>query len=578
MYASRHAIVTRLIVLLSICSPFAVVTALAQMTGPPPELRQVIDATVDVLKASDEQSLDAFTRAHLSPDYRDSMTDQQRVAHMQAIRKAVHSRDDSLSVEADPDGARLVFGSDPPVEVRVATGPKTQWKISSISVLPAAATGKALDPRSKAMHDHAKAIEKIGNLQPEVALEMLEKDHFSPGLFKDGQREVLLGKLAVLKRVIAAASIIDIVRDGDRELMKFRGDRRADVAFGMSDQAPFLINSFDIIDAPVDDAPPIEALAWGQLEARFEQAEKAGFSGVVVARQNGKSVIARGFGHADGAAGKAPALDTVFDIGSMPIDFTRIAILTLNQQGKLGMDDRIDRFFPKVPADKASITIAQLMGGGSGLANFHHRDTDADRDLSWIDRDTAVKRIVEQPLLFAPGASRSHSHSAFGLLAAIVEISSGQSYGDFMRRILFEPAGMTRTGFYGESLGLADNAFAVGLGNKASEPNIPPRWGPTSWLVMGSGGMVSSVADMQRGFDFLRTGKLLEGKYLREYLGPRIAIGGTDRGFLFLRVAGDDDSVLFLASNSQQGPAGIESLLPSLIELVRPGKHAAERK
>ena len=572
MHGSKQSISSMFSVMLSLCLAFAAVTALAQMSGPPPELRPVIDATVGVLRASDDQSVQAFARDHLSAAYRDSMSDEELAAHMAKIRAALRSSGDELSVEADPDGARLIFGNDQPVEVRVATGPRTQWKISSITLLPSAASEPATALRRKTLNDHAQAIEEIGRLQPEAALDILEQNHFVAGLIKPGQRDAWLGKLAALRRAIAGAGMISVEAAGDGEIIKFRGDRNADVVYGTTREAPFLIDRFEINDSPAEAAPRVEALEWGQLEPRLRKAEAAGFSGVAVARHNGKTVISRGFGHADGANGAAPTVDTVFDVGSIPMDFTRVAILTLNQQGKLAMDDRIGKFFAGVPADKAAITIAELMSGRSGLANFHHRDSDADRDLSWIDRDTAVQRILEQPLLFAPGTSRSNSHSAFGLLAAIVEIVSGQGYGDFLDQILFQPAAMKRTGFYGETLGLAESAFAVGPGTQSSTPNIPPRWGPASWLVMGSGGMVSSVADMQRGFDCLKAGKLLQGKFLQEYLQARLASGGTDRGFLFLRVAGDNDSVLFLASNSPLGAAGIEGLLPSLIEMVRSGK------
>jgi CubicO group peptidase (beta-lactamase class C family) len=254
----------------------------------------------------------------------------------------------------------------------------------------------------------------------------------------------------------------------------------------------------------------------------------------------------------------------------MPIDFTRVAILFLVQTGQIAMEDRIGNYFDNVPDDKREITIASLMEGSSGLANFHHRDSDADRDLSWIDRDTAIHRILEQPLLFEPGKGKSHSHSAFGLLAAIIEIATGKDYGDYLHEILFDPAGMRRTGFYGESLGLADSEFAVGYGEQASTPNIPPRWGPASWLVIGSGGMVSSIADMQRGFDHVNSGKLLTGDRLREYQRAKLAIGGTNRGFFFLRIAADDGSVLFLASNAMQDPQEESDLVESLISMLRP--------
>jgi CubicO group peptidase (beta-lactamase class C family) len=115
------------------------------------------------------------------------------------------------------------------------------------------------------------------------------------------------------------------------------------------------------------------------------------------------------------------------------------------------------------------------------------------------------RRIFAAPLLFAPGSQRRHSHAAFGLLASLIERASGASYGDYIRARVFEPAGMRRTGFYGDRMGLNVDQFAVGGGPRfVGRPNIPPNWGPTSWLVMGSGGMVSTLADLERFDDFAR--------------------------------------------------------------------------
>jgi CubicO group peptidase (beta-lactamase class C family) len=288
-------------------------------------------------------------------------------------------------------------------------------------------------------------------------------------------------------------------------------------------------------------------------------------------------VLARGYGRVGPRTDGPPTLDTVYDIGSMPIDFTRAAILFLCQTGRASLDDPIGRHIAGVPADKAGITLGQLMEGRSGLANFHFRDTDADKDLAWIDRDTALKRIFEQPLLFAPGTGSSHSHSAFGLLAAVVENVSGQAYGDFLRETLFGPAGMKRTGFYGESLGLPDSAFAVGSGQAASTPSIPPRWGPASWLVIGSGGMVSSVGDMRRGFEYIASGRLLRGPWLQRYLVARVGIGGSDRGYLFLRVTADDGSAVYLASHSHRQAGDDGRLVQGLIGLVLPDRDSGPR-
>ena len=165
-----------------------------------------------------------------------------------------------------------------------------------------------------------------------------------------------------------------------------------------------------------------------------------------------------------------------------------------------------------------SITIRHLMTGRSGLPDFHDIPSDDNPDHTWIDRDEAVKRIFAQKLLFAPGEGPRHSHSAWGMLAAIIEVVSGQSYPQFTKERLFEPAGMKDTGFFGDQI--PEDRIAVGYGfKKSSEPNSPPNWGKTSWLVMGSGGQVSTLSDMLRWETIMKSGEILSPESKKLYLG-----------------------------------------------------------
>ena len=168
-----------------------------------------------------------------------------------------------------------------------------------------------------------------------------------------------------------------------------------------------------------------------------------------------------------------------------------------------------------------------------------------------------------------PGTERLPSHSAFGLLAALVERASGQPYQDFLRTNFFEPLGMDVTGPFGEDFGLPLERFATGYGSSAvGEPNIPPFWGPTSWLVQGSGGMVSNPADMRRWFDGLRGGEILRGDALDAYLNRGSALGASDRGFFFGHFWAGGDDMVFLAINGGSDSEAVEELVRSLMALV----------
>jgi uncharacterized protein (TIGR03067 family) len=301
-------------------------------------------------------------------------------------------------------------------------------------------------------------------------------------------------------------------------------------------------------DRPGTTGQPPE-VTWESLDARMKWEADQGFSGVVLVARDGKTVFHKAYGMANREKKIAMRPDTILAIGSTPIDFTKAAILLLAEAGKLSLEDPITKHFDKVPKDMKSVTIAHLMTGRSGLPDFHHLPTDRNRDHSWIDRAEAVRRIFDQKLLFEPGKERKHSHSAFGLLAAIVEIVSGQTYQEFTREHLFKPAWMTDTGFHGDKY--AEERMAVGYGPFTDGMvNAPPYWGKTSWLVMGSGGQVSTAQDMWRWTKAVKGGKILSKESLKLYSGPGegMLVGGDEHGF-YIMYAGNPRSFMVVMSN-----------------------------
>jgi CubicO group peptidase (beta-lactamase class C family) len=306
--------------------------------------------------------------------------------------------------------------------------------------------------------------------------------------------------------------------------------------------------------------PP--SVSWDSLETRMKWEADLGFSGIVLVARDGKVVFHKAYGMANRAKRIAMRPDTILAIGSTPIDFTKAGILVLAGRGKLSLKDPITKYLDGVPEDKKAITIEHLLTGRSGLQDFHDLPRDPNPVHSWIDRGEAVRRILDQKLLFEPGKGRKASHSASGLLAVLIEIVSGQSYQDFTREHLFKPAGMKDTGFFGEKY--AEERMAVGYGRrKDGEINAPPYWGKTSWLVMGSGGQVSTAEDMWRWIQAIKGGKILSRDLLKIYAGQGegMLVGGDMYGFEIM-YAGNPRSFMVVMSN-----AGTSKQMPRLRRL-----------
>ena len=315
-----------------------------------------------------------------------------------------------------------------------------------------------------------------------------------------------------------------------------------------------------------------EKLKWSldKLDEEFRKLEADGFAGLVSVVKDGELKFQKGFGMANDERQLPNTPETIFAIGSRPIDFTVAAIMLLEQQGKLQFNDPINSHFENVPPDKEGMTINHLLTGRSGLPDFFHKESDWDADLHYIDRNTAVNRLLNQNLLFKPGTSRSHSHGAFGLLAALVEIKSGMPYMEFLSKNFFIPAGMTKTGEYGDRKNFKIEAFAVGGGPQfIGLPNIPPNWGPTSWLVKGSGGMYSTLGDLQRFYKLVRHGDVLNSKNSRHFKGASANVDGSVRGFELFSAYTPPGNEVYLFLNKPGDLEKRRQVFRALEELIR---------
>ncbi|MBT8131528.1 MAG: beta-lactamase family protein [Gammaproteobacteria bacterium] len=434
-------------------------------------------------------------------------------------------------------------------------------------LLAATAFAAPENDRDAAIFEHVMAFENSGDVDPAELVREFEAERLAAAWLAQTTHEE---RLALLRGIQKAAALAGgaIVGENNGEIrLELMGRTPFVVLFRVQEEPPYAITALRTEAG----ASRLE-VTWDSVGELVSGMEEKGFAGVLYVARDNETVVRDAYGLSNRALGYDTKPDTVFGIGSTPIDFTVAGVLLLAQQEKLSLDDTIDAFFDNVPADKRRLTIRHLISGQSGLPDFHHIGSDWDTDLAWIDRVEAVRRILAQPLLFAPGEGNAHSHSAYGLVAAIIERVSGQGYFEFLSAAFFEPAGMLRTGMYGDDGGLDLRAFAVGYGpSSVGVPNIPPNWGRTSWLVMGSGGMYSTLGDMLRFYRFVQSGDLLDKKHARRMGGERVAIGGSDRGFYFFYATNGRGNAAMLMTNGEGRTPEIRGLSQALESLVMSG-------
>ncbi|MGB5725179.1 MAG: serine hydrolase domain-containing protein [Parasphingorhabdus sp.] len=409
------------------------------------------------------------------------------------------------------------------------------------------------------------ALERTAQQPLADVIAEFESGRFAPTYQAATTPEERRALLEQIRTAAAQAGGVGIDQEDDGYVMTFDGPATYLVRVTLAKIAPFGITALSI-----DRMAEATAIQLETLESEIDSLmAEGGRSGVVYVAIDGKVALEKAYGMANADLGTANTIDTVFGIGSRPIDFTVAAIYLLEQRGKLGLDDRLDQYFPDAPADRAGMTLRQMMTGKSGLPDFPVNDSDWDADLGWIDRAEFERRTMATPLLFEPGNGDAHSHWAFGVLAAIVERVSGQGYYPFLRENFFDPAGMARTGNYGESRGLKLTDFAAGGGKQVGVPNIPPNWGPTSWLVMGSGGMFSTLGDLRLFYSHVTRGGVLEQRYIEHFLTPSANLDGSDRGFELFSFTDEnrsDEVYVFLNNGGQEA---MRPLVRPLVQLLK---------
>jgi CubicO group peptidase (beta-lactamase class C family) len=293
-----------------------------------------------------------------------------------------------------------------------------------------------------------------------------------------------------------------------------------------------------------------------------------GFSGSVLIVIDGQAVLRKGYGSADPEHAIPNSASTLFDIGSLTKQFTATAILLLEAKGKLSTQDPIARHLSDVPPDKQAITIHHLLTHTSGIAG-----TLTTIGSLTIDREEMLRKVFEAPLEAPPGARFHYSNTGYGVLAAIVEKTSGFAFERFLTDNLFAPAGMKHTGFCQQS-NLSRESIAIGFEDSRRIGSAVDGW--YSWALRGAGGVLSSIEDMEKWEDAL-AGRSFLAKEVRAKLyvpaletyaygwrvrkderGKLIAEhGGTTRGFeaKYRRQLEENASIVILANNRDLGPS-----------------------
>ena len=257
--------------------------------------------------------------------------------------------------------------------------------------------------------------------------------------------------------------------------------------------------------------PPTATLAVRDASAEdaylTQLAASGTFRGSVLIAHDGMVLLSKGYGLADEARNIPNTPQTRFRIGSITKQFTAMAIVILQERGKLQVQDHVCLYVPDCPVDWQPITLKHLLTHTSGIPDYINQPD----FLSFIGTpatpEQLVARFKDVPLLFTPGDHWSYSNSGYTLLGYIIERVSGETYAQFLQENIFDPLQLRDTGYDTNNPPLPQHATGY------ISPHVEPVYIDMSELY-AAGALYSTVEDLERWDQALAMGRLVSQQSL----------------------------------------------------------------
>jgi CubicO group peptidase (beta-lactamase class C family) len=248
---------------------------------------------------------------------------------------------------------------------------------------------------------------------------------------------------------------------------------------------------------------------------------------ILVAKE-GKPLYKKGFGYAD-IKNKVPATpDTKFRIGSVTKQFTAAAILKLQENNLLSVNDKLSKFIPDFPRGD-EVAIHHLLTHTSGIHSYTGESDFVGRVTKTILPDTLINEIKKDSFDFNPGEKMLYNNSGYFLLGYIISKVSGKPYDRFLKETFFDPLKMKNTGVHYSGIKLENEA--KGYARNGSKYAEALNW-DMSWAG-AAGAMYSTVDDLMKWNDALYSGKVLSQKSLDAALTPAVLKNGEQPGMRY---------------------------------------------
>lgn len=240
------------------------------------------------------------------------------------------------------------------------------------------------------------------------------------------------------------------------------------------------------------------------------------YNGVAFVSVKGRTMLSKGYGYKDRYRNRKNDPQTVFQIGSMTKQFTAEIILMLAKEQKLGLQDKLSRYFPGYPSGD-EITIENLLTHTSGIRNYTEDTLWQKHPASVVSHEQMMAQFRDKPLAFAPGAKFQYSNSNYILLTYIIEQLTGKPYTVVARERILSPLGMSHSGFDFTHLQSPDKPVGyncVLIDSFYTESMVD------STQSLGAGALYSTAEDLYKWHQALQSYQLLDKEWQQKAYVP----------------------------------------------------------
>jgi CubicO group peptidase (beta-lactamase class C family) len=237
------------------------------------------------------------------------------------------------------------------------------------------------------------------------------------------------------------------------------------------------------------------------------------FSGSAFIVQGDTVRFARSYGMANYEEGVANTDSTKYLIGSITKPFTAMAVLLLEKEGKLSLNERLHKYFPRFPRSK-SVTIRDLLNHTSGIRDYHYFDDWKEDSKKDVSPYYTIKKVSKDPYDFSPGRQFRYSNTGYIFLGLIIQRVSRMSFESYIQKAILDPLDLKNTGV------ITNSKTVEGLANGYT--TSPVEKVPAEFINYNqpftSGNMYSTAEDLYKFTKAVFDHKLLSPEKTQEML------------------------------------------------------------